>query len=434
MRTALAARDIAAVFRLLQRVGVSQRRIAALTGQSQSEISEILGGRQVVSYDVLVRIADGLGVPRGHLGLAYDDSTAHLVGIAQPVGADDDTGRMMARLAELAVGATAADPQQWSQPFPLSWAAAPDRVGSADVTRLEGVTAHLRAIDHEYGGGACRDAVLAQVGWAQQLLRAAAAEDAERALHLAVADLHALAGWTSFDLGLLGPARRHFARALEHARFVDEPALVAKVLYCLGRLNVHHGWGGQALRLFQLGHVAAQQSGSARAVALLEANLAWAHAVVGDTRQALNSLGRAKDEYARSEPEAAPRWVTFFDSAELQALRATTLANLVDPTPAQRAEAIDRFWLSTALRELPLARPRAFELTALACLLCDTGDVDQAVRVGHQALDLAVQLRSQRVVDRFASLRTSLQRHHGRSDVRDLAGRIDVLPHYPGPS
>src|SRR4051812_6044616 len=35
MRIALAARDIAGVFRLLQRVGVSQRRIAALTGQSQ---------------------------------------------------------------------------------------------------------------------------------------------------------------------------------------------------------------------------------------------------------------------------------------------------------------------------------------------------------------------------------------------------------------
>jgi len=70
MRVALAARDIAGVFRLLQMAGVSQRRIAALTGQSQSEISEILAGRQVVSYDVLARIADGLGVARGTLGLA----------------------------------------------------------------------------------------------------------------------------------------------------------------------------------------------------------------------------------------------------------------------------------------------------------------------------------------------------------------------------
>src|SRR5262245_64648866 len=84
MRMALAMRDIATVFRLLQRVGVSQRRIAALTGQSQSEISEILGGRHVVSYDLLARIADGLGVPRGQLGLAYDDATAELVTASRP--------------------------------------------------------------------------------------------------------------------------------------------------------------------------------------------------------------------------------------------------------------------------------------------------------------------------------------------------------------
>ena len=43
------------------------------------ERTEILGGRQVLSYDLLVRIAEGLGVPRGHLGLAYDQDTAELV-------------------------------------------------------------------------------------------------------------------------------------------------------------------------------------------------------------------------------------------------------------------------------------------------------------------------------------------------------------------
>jgi transcriptional regulator with XRE-family HTH domain len=79
MREVLAKQDIAGLFRLLQRMGVSQRRIAAWTGQSQSEISEILGGRRVVAYEVLVRIADGLGIRRGRLGLAYDEDIATLV-------------------------------------------------------------------------------------------------------------------------------------------------------------------------------------------------------------------------------------------------------------------------------------------------------------------------------------------------------------------
>ena len=70
MLRALAERDIPTVYRLLQRHGASQRAIAERTGQAQSEISEILNGRRVISYDLLARIADGLDVPRGWMGLA----------------------------------------------------------------------------------------------------------------------------------------------------------------------------------------------------------------------------------------------------------------------------------------------------------------------------------------------------------------------------
>jgi transcriptional regulator with XRE-family HTH domain len=64
---------------MLNRVGIPQRRIAALTGQAQSEISEILAGRQVQSYALLTRVADGLGLPRGWLGVAHDEDTTHLL-------------------------------------------------------------------------------------------------------------------------------------------------------------------------------------------------------------------------------------------------------------------------------------------------------------------------------------------------------------------
>src|SRR5262245_16170176 len=71
MRAALASRDISTVYRLLAQAGVTQRALAQATGQSQSEVCEILHGRQVMAYDVLVRIADGLGVPREAMGLGY---------------------------------------------------------------------------------------------------------------------------------------------------------------------------------------------------------------------------------------------------------------------------------------------------------------------------------------------------------------------------
>jgi hypothetical protein len=66
MRMALAERDIGTVFRILQRHGISQRTIAARTGQSQSEVSEIVSGkRKVHNYDLLLGIAYGFDLPRG---------------------------------------------------------------------------------------------------------------------------------------------------------------------------------------------------------------------------------------------------------------------------------------------------------------------------------------------------------------------------------
>lgn len=69
MRDALAARDIGTVYRLLIDTGVPQRAIAGLTGQSQSEVHDVLHGRVVKQYDTLERIAAGLGVDRGAMGL-----------------------------------------------------------------------------------------------------------------------------------------------------------------------------------------------------------------------------------------------------------------------------------------------------------------------------------------------------------------------------
>jgi transcriptional regulator with XRE-family HTH domain len=71
-------RDITGIFRLLQTLGISQRTIAALADMSQSEVSEVIKGyRRVQGYNTMVRICEGLGIPRDLMGLAYSgDETA----------------------------------------------------------------------------------------------------------------------------------------------------------------------------------------------------------------------------------------------------------------------------------------------------------------------------------------------------------------------
>lgn len=52
---------------------MSQRQIAELTDQSQSEVCAILKDRQVVNVHVLRRIADGLGISRERMFLSYGE-------------------------------------------------------------------------------------------------------------------------------------------------------------------------------------------------------------------------------------------------------------------------------------------------------------------------------------------------------------------------
>lgn len=71
IQPALRNHDMAAVFGYLTRHGYSQRKIGELTGQSQPEISAVVHGRRITGYATLSRIADGLAIPRGRLGLSW---------------------------------------------------------------------------------------------------------------------------------------------------------------------------------------------------------------------------------------------------------------------------------------------------------------------------------------------------------------------------
>src|SRR5262245_49130855 len=137
MRRALAQRDIKTVYRLLVDQGVAQRYLAELVGQTPSEVSEILAGRQVMSYDVLVRIADGLQVSRGSMGLAYAGLDGEEL---EPIF--DEVTEDMRRRALLAVGSTALFgrpilgevleiPGRPQTPTPL-----PASLGTADIVAL----------------------------------------------------------------------------------------------------------------------------------------------------------------------------------------------------------------------------------------------------------------------------------------------------------
>ncbi|GAB1640599.1 helix-turn-helix transcriptional regulator [Krasilnikovia sp. MM14-A1259] len=432
MRSALSIRDLAAVYRRLGQQGFSQRRIAHLTGQSPSEVYEIIKGRRVMAYDLLIRIADGLGVPRGYMGLAHAELDSAwegaLDGASPTSGEADEIRRLLSEAATITMGVSVDDTSRWRQPCGRAITPVPDRIGAVDVTQMEHITGVLRALDYRHGGGACRDAVVAQAEYARSLLTADSASAVRQRLRGTLADLHNLAGWTSFDVGLFSAARRHFATALELARECDNHSLVANVLYRLGRLHLHQEYTSQALKFFQLGQLAAQDAEDPLTVAMLHANEAWAYAIMGDRGKALNSLGRAQDEFTRPQPDRPRGWVGFFGEADLHALMGIVHGLLPDSRGDRYAdEAVANLQHSIGLRADKMARSLTFELTAVATVHFRLGDVGQGLRFGNRAVDLAEQVRSTRTIDRLAPLRAAAQRHGGDDEVVALSHRIGTL-------
>ncbi len=430
MRDALARREISSVYRLLRRHGVSQRQIAALTGQSQSEVSEILKGRQVMAYDVLTRIAVGLGVPRGYMGLAYDETTAVRVAATadSPHPEEDESvkrRKFLAHAAAVTVGAAVfgADSGSWvSHPTQTP---APGRIGMTDVRQVEAATRALRALDYQYGGGSCRDAVVAQLSWGQQMLGASSTDVVRQRLFVALADLHNLAGWTSFDTGLMDSARNHFGQALDLAKQGENEALMANILYRMGRVYLHQNAPDDALKVFQLGQLAAQNSGSELAVGILCANEAWAYAKMGSDEQALKLLGRARDEFSRANVAEAPAWAKFFNEIDLSSMIGTVHTEL--------AQTVDAKYTRTAIPALSkainnfgdeYARSRSFNLTSMAINHLLEGDIDNGAKIGRQAVDLSESLKSVRTKQRMEPLRQEAEKRRNNPEARELADRV----------
>lgn len=74
MRDALGERDIKAVFQFLHKRGWSWGAIAQATDIGEQRVREIASGkRRVENYDVYVRVAVGLNIPRGYLGVGLRD-------------------------------------------------------------------------------------------------------------------------------------------------------------------------------------------------------------------------------------------------------------------------------------------------------------------------------------------------------------------------
>ncbi|RLK61413.1 helix-turn-helix domain-containing protein [Actinokineospora cianjurensis] len=403
MRAALARRDISAVYLLLKRYGISQRRIASMTGQAQPEVSAITRGRQVMAYDVLDRIAGGLGIPRGHMGLAYGAPSEDTDGVV----AVPDRREFMGLLAKVAMGAavTGADLALLANPAVAT--PVPSRVGATEVSQLRELTRVLWAQERQLGGGAVRDAVIAQLAWARGLLRGTHTDEVDAQLRVVLADLLALAGRASHDVGLSGSALRYLGQSVVTAQQAHDPARVALALGQIGRVYSQHGESGQARDSLGLGMVAAERVRSGQLTSLLLCSQARAYAESRDPARAMEYLTRAEDAMTPGPEATEP---SGFNPTLLASERGRVLTILTIHDPRHAPRAIETLTASNQRLDPARTKRLAFGLTELATCHLRGGDTETGVRLGHQVVDMAAGIRSGRLAEHLRLLRAAAHR------------------------
>lgn len=298
------------------------------------------------------------------------------------------------------------------------------RVGAGDIAAVRAVGDLFRTLDHAYGGGHARQALVRYLEYeAEPMLRGTYAEALGRRLFGSLAELTRLAGWTSYDIGAHGLAQRYFVQALRLAQAAGDRVFGGYVLVTMSRQAVHLGHGREAV---QLARVAQQGVGTGAPVvvqALLHAAEARGHGILGEARACAAALARSERALSAARGgDEVPSWVRFFDEAQLTDEFAHCHRDLQQyRTAAQYAER------SLQLRSAGYARSRLFCRTVLASARLGLGDVDAACALGLDIVQQAAEMRSARAAEYVRDFGRRLEPYRESAVVRDFQERVAAL-------
>ncbi|MGH4021809.1 MAG: helix-turn-helix domain-containing protein [Pseudonocardiaceae bacterium] len=317
MRAALAACDVTGVYRRLTGAGVSQHQIARRTGQSQSEVCEIVAGRRVRMRDVLVRICDGLGVPRWLMGLSHygPDGRGYAGSVEGVPVAEAPEGASEAMKRRAVVGALSV--AVIGEPLLRSGEQLVDLILSADEplpSRLEMPHVHivrsaierLRDLARQYGGQA--DLFAAAVRQYTRWLHLPGTDAVKARFAAALSELHTETGWCCYDAGVDG--RGYFTRAARLADGAGDVFGIVNAAWHAGATMVRGGHPDDALKCFQLGQFQLMGHAKPRSAtvgrddprtqtvaAWLHLNSATAYALMDCPEEAKNFLAKARENW-----------------------------------------------------------------------------------------------------------------------------------------
>lgn len=306
-------------------------------------------------------------------------------------------------LGQTVVGETGLLPFTRPRPTPL-----PEHIGVSDVKQFIAGTAELRALDRQYGGAGVERAIAAYACRGEQLLPLASSDIIHQQMAAALADCYLLAGWASFDAGHPEKGRHHFHNALTFCEIAGESDITASVLYTIARMEIDSGEPNEGLKHLQLASMGAAPDSMWRQ--FIEADMGRAYAAMGIEKRARDAIERTTYQLPGEHNTADLMGVTSATYASLHHYQDAAVI-LHDLLPQRKKSA---------------ARAVAGELTRLATVCLEMGEIDQGLAAGKHALRAVNMVPgSLRTMQRLAPLRQAALKRKDSScqDFAQMVGK-----------
>ncbi|MGP4104789.1 hypothetical protein [Nonomuraea sp. KM90] len=291
------------------------------------------------------------------------------------------------------------------------------RIGAEVVTQLDARLEALRHLDDEIGSTHVYDAATAEIRLIRSLLTDTAhSGQVGRRLYGAAAEACRLAGWCAYDSGNHADAERHFIAALRSAASAGDDTIGALTLAFWANVRYTGRDPRGALGLLN-GALTSRRVSCPRVLALLHVRRARAYSLLGETVPAYRAAKAAFAAYGRpGEDVSALYWMNM---GELHQFAGSAALSLGEPR-----RAIEHFDAAVrgedAYNAEQEARGAAIYLARRSEAHLALGDLDAAVEVAEQVLQLMGGVESARGTSALEDLRGGLLDHKDVPVVRNF--------------
>lgn len=239
-----------------------------------------------------------------------------------------------------------------------------------------------------------------------------------------VADISGIAAYAARDLAWHPVADQHYALGVQAAQAAGDSRLAGHLVVRMAGHAVERRQPDQILayleRADEIGSFSHRQLSNNCALA------AWAHAMRGDTQDALRLVRGAEDEYAADNGSDTSAWQSrHVLESELYSLTGAAMAALAQNQPSHAGEAIDRLSRSLLLRGGGYSRNRILDELSLAEAYLAIGETGHAAEAARDAMTTSRRVGSSRLATtRLFEVADKLAVHCTDRTVRDTVELI----------